>query len=59
MVTWGIYSTLHSLYHRSGVSNVDNTNNQLQYDVVIGLLVDALQFHIYDLVHIDSQLLVT
>ena len=35
------------------------TNKQVEYDIVIGLLVDSIHYHIYHIcVHLNSQLLI-
>ena len=57
---WIIYSLLHELIHIDGICVGIATNNQDEYDGVIGLLVAALQLGICHLdVFLDSQLLVS
>jgi len=59
LAAWTIYSPSHSLVHVSSLCVGATTNNQVEYNVVIGLLADALQFNICHLrVHLDSRLLV-
>ena len=57
--TWAIFTPLHTLVLANGVCIGNATNNQAEYDVVRGLLADALSHHILHLhVHLDSLLLV-
>lgn len=59
LVTWAIFTPLHSLILYNGISIVIPTDNQAEYYVVIGLLVDALYFYTLHLhVRLDSLLLV-
>lgn len=54
-----ILTPLHTLVLSNGVCIGYATNNQVEYDAMIGLLVDALAHHILHLhVHLDSLLLV-
>jgi hypothetical protein len=56
---WALFTPMHTLIHSSGVCVGSATNNQVEYDVVIGLLADALDHHICHLhVCLDSQLLI-
>ena len=57
--TWSIFTPLRTLVHLNGMCIGSTKNNQAKYDVVIGLLVDALAHRILHLhVHLDSLLLV-
>ena len=57
---WVISSPLHELIHIDEMCVGIATNNQDEYDGVIGLLVDSLQMGICHLdVFLDSQLLVS
>ena len=57
-IAWSIYTPSHSLLHVSGVCVGSDTNNKVEYDVVLGFLTDALHLCIHHLyVHLDSQLL--
>ena len=56
---WAIFTPLHTLILANGICIGNSTNNQAEYDVVRGLLADALSHHILHLhVHVDSMLLV-
>jgi hypothetical protein len=45
--SWAIFTPLHTLVDYSGICVGFVTNNQAKYDVVIGLLVNALMYHVY------------
>jgi ribonuclease HI len=56
---WALYTPSHVLLHSSGICLGSTTNNQDEYDVVIGLLAEASHRHIRHLsVLLDSQLVV-
>jgi len=56
---WAIYTTSHVLFHSSGICVGAATNNQDEYNVVIGLLADALQLYIRHLcVYLYYKLLI-
>jgi ribonuclease HI len=58
-VAWALYSPSHELLHSSGICLGSATNNQAEYTVVIGLLVDAIHHRIHHLrILLDSQLVV-
>ena len=58
--TWVIYSPSHELIHIDGMCVGTATNNQDEYDSVVGFLIAALHLGIFFLdVFLDSQLLVT
>ena len=42
LVAWGIFTTFHSLVHSNDICIVFSTNKQVEYEKVIGLLVNAL-----------------
>jgi len=55
----GCFHPLHTLVHSNSVCIGSTTNNQAEYDAVIGLLVDTLTYRILHLhVHLDSLILV-
>jgi ribonuclease HI len=57
--TWALFTPVHSLVHSSGISIGPATNNQVEYDAMIDLLVDVLDHRICHLhVCLDSQFLV-
>ena len=59
LATWVIYSPSHELIHINRMCVGIATNNQDEYDGVIGLLDATLQLGIHHLnVFLDSQLLV-
>ena len=59
LAAWAIFTPLHRLVISNGMCIGFATNNQIEYDVVIGLLVDALAHLILHLhVCLDSLLLV-
>ena len=56
---WAIFTPLHTLVLSNAVCIGTATNNQAKYDVVCGLLVNALSHRILRLhFHLDSLLLV-
>lgn len=56
---WAIFTTLHSLVHSNDVCIGFSTTKQVEYDEVIGFLVDSIHHHILHLyVCLDSLLLV-
>lgn len=58
-IAWTIFTPLHSLVYSNGSCIGYATNNQVEYDVIIGLLVNALDHRILHLhVCLDSLLLV-
>jgi ribonuclease HI len=59
LATWAVYTPSHVLLHSSDICLVLATNNQVEYDVVIGLLIKASHLHICHLrVLLYSQLIV-
>lgn len=59
LAAWAIFTPLHTLVLLNDVCIGFATNNLVEYDAVIGLLVDALAHHILHLhVHLDSLLVV-
>jgi len=59
LASWAILPPLHTLVLSNGMCIGSDTNNQDEYDTVIGLLVDALAYRILHLhVRLDSLLLV-
>ena len=57
--TWDLYTPSHEMLHSSGICLGSATNNQDEYIVVIGLLVDAQHHRIRHLsVFLDSQLVI-
>jgi hypothetical protein len=46
LVAWAIYTPMHTLLQSSGICLGPATNNQAEYVVVIGLLVDVVHLHI-------------
>lgn len=59
LTTWAIYTALHTLVLLNYLCIGSATNNQAEYDVVIGLLIDTLDHRILHLhVHLDSLMLV-
>ena len=59
LAAWAIFNPLHTLVLSNGLCIVSTTNNQAEYDAVIGLLFDALAHRILHLhVHLYSLLLV-
>jgi ribonuclease HI len=58
-VDWALYTPSHILLHSSGICLYPTTNNQAEYDVIIGLLVEASHRHIRHLsILLDSQLVI-
>jgi len=56
---WAIFTTFHTLAHANNVCIGSSTNNQAEYDAVIGLIVNSLSHRILHLhVHLDSLLLI-
>jgi ribonuclease HI len=56
---WALYTPSHILLHSSGICLGSGTKNQVEYDVVINLLVEASHCHIHQLsVLLDSHLVV-
>jgi ribonuclease HI len=56
LAAWALYSPSHELLHSSGICLGSTTNNQVEYTVIIGLLVDACHHCIHHLsVFLDSQ----
>jgi len=56
---WAIFTPLHMLVYSNGTCIGSTTNNQVEYDTMIGLLFDALAHHILQLhVRLYSLLLV-
>jgi ribonuclease HI len=47
--TWALYSPSHILLHSNGICLGSNTNNQAEYDIVIGILAKASHCHIHHL----------
>ena len=41
-LAWAIFTPLHTLVHSNGMCIGSATNNQDEYDVMIGLLIDSL-----------------
>ena len=59
-VAWVIYSPSHELIHIDGMCVTIATNNQAEYDSVVGLLTSTLHLVIHHLdVFLDSQLLLS
>jgi len=58
LATWAIFTALHMLVLSNGTCIGYDTNNQAEYDAVIGLLLNALSHRILHLhVLLDSLLL--
>jgi ribonuclease HI len=58
-VARALYSPSHDLLYTSGICLGSATNNQVEYTIVIGLLVEANHRHIHHLrVLLDSQLVI-
>jgi ribonuclease HI len=56
---WALYTPSHEIIHSSGICLGSATNNQAEYTVVIGLLIDAQHHRIRHLsIFLDSQLVV-
>ena len=56
---WALYTPSHEMLHSSGICLGSATNNQAEYTIVIGLLVDAQHHRIRQLsVFLDTQLVV-
>jgi ribonuclease HI len=56
---WALYFPSHELLHSSGICLGSTTNNQAEYTVIIGLLVDANHHRIRHLsILLDSQLVI-
>ena len=56
---WALYSPSHALLHSNGICLGSATNNQEEYTIIIGLLVEASHHHIIHLsVLLDSHLVV-
>jgi ribonuclease HI len=56
---WALYTPSHEMLHSSGICLGSETNNQVEYTAIIGLLADAQHHHICHLsVFLDSQLVV-
>jgi len=54
---WALHTPSHVLLHSSGICLGSATNKQVEYEIVIGLLVEEIHFHICHLsVVLDSQL---
>jgi hypothetical protein len=52
---WALWSPSYNILHFSGIFLGPVTNNEVEYDVVIKLLVDNITFHTHDYsVHVDS-----
>lgn len=59
LATWAIFTPLEFIIHSNGLFIGSTTNNEVEYDVVMGLLVYSLDHHILHLhVCLDSLLLV-
>ena len=43
---WALYTPSHVLLHSSGICLGLATKKQVEYDIIIGLLVEASHFHI-------------
>ena len=57
--TWALYTPSHVLLHSSGICLGSSTNNQVEYNVVIGILTEVSHCHIPDdRVLLDSQLFI-
>jgi ribonuclease HI len=56
---WTLYTPSHVLLHSNGICLGLTTNNQAEYDVVIGLVVEASHCHICHLsILLDSHLFI-
>jgi ribonuclease HI len=56
---WALYTPSHNMLHSSAICLGPTTNNQDEYNVVIGLLTDAHHHHVRHLsIFLDSQLVV-
>ena len=59
LAAWAIFTPIYSLILSNGICIGSATNNQAEYDAVIGFLVDALDHRILHIhVRLDSLLLV-
>ena len=58
-ITWVIYTLSHTLLYSGSIFVGPTTNKQVEYDALIGLLVDSIHYHIYHLcVHLNSHPLI-
>jgi ribonuclease HI len=56
---WALYLPSHDLLHTNGICLGSTTNNQAEYTIIIGLLVEANHHHILHLsILLDSQLVI-